>query len=346
MSAPDPVRDRTILVTGATGFIGRHLVRTLAERGARVRALVRPTSDLTPIADHVAETFVGDLSDAGSLEGACDGVDAVIHTACAVAMTFDAGRAAEDAFMSVNRDGTVNLAREVLRHPGLRMVHTSSTAAMGPPQTDVVDEDSPCNPRAPYQRSKRAAELALLDLHANDELNVVMLRSCVVAGEGKDRSELLKLLRLVQRGAFPLIGNARHVRKPIIDIDDLVDALILGTHAGRPGGIYLVHSDGNHTMGDIIDAAARIVGRRRGALPIPLPVARAAATVLETATRFAPDLNPPLTHDRIDLFVADRRISIQRARDELGFDPKRQDLDAMLGRTYRYYVDRGLLRPR
>jgi nucleoside-diphosphate-sugar epimerase len=339
----NPPASRTILVTGGTGFVGRHVAKTLKREGFRVRALVRDRARLGPIADVVDEVYVGDLLDPASLVGVCDGVDAVIHSACAVAGTFDAGRSAEELFLQVNRDGTLNLAREVLRHRGLRMVHVSSTAAMGTPTESVVNEDTPCRPTTPYQKSKRAAELALLDLHTQQGLNVVMLRPCVVAGEGKDKSELLTLLKLVKRGIFPLVGGRRDIHKPLIDVDDLVSGLIRAIDHGRAGGIYLVHSDGNHTIGEILDEAARLVGRRRGYITVPLGPAMIAARAFEAVLKVAPDWNPPVTTRRLELFVTDRRIDIRRARTELGYEPRHQSVAAMLERTWRYYRAQGLI---
>lgn len=334
---------RLVLVTGATGFVGRHVVRALHERGDRVRVLTRASSNLAPIEGAYDERFIGDLSRPETLAGVCDGVDAVIHSACAVAGTFDAGRSALDAFMAVNRDGTANLAAEVAKHPGLRMVHVSSTAAMGTPAAPIVDETSPCDPKTPYQRSKRAAELALLDLHATAGLNVVIVRPCVIAGAGKDRSELRQLFRLVKRGVFPAIGRALNVQKPLIHIDDLVQALLLATERGEAGGIYLVNSGAPHTLGDIVRAAGQLAGVERTHIPVPVPVARAAATVFAAVQRFAPDWNPPLTHERIALFTADRRIDIGRARRELGYEPTRTAPRDILADTWEYHVSRGHL---
>ena len=334
---------RTILVTGGTGFVGRHIVRALHARGERVRVLVRETSNRAPIEGLYDEAFVGDLASPASLVGMCDGIDAVIHSGCAVAGTFDSSRSALESFMAVNRDGTRNVANEVLKHDGLRMVHVSSTAAMGAPQTPVVDETSPCNPVAPYQRSKRAAEMELLELHESAGLNVVMIRPCVVAGPGKDQSELRKLFRMVKRGVFPLIGPADRAQKPLIHIDDLVEALILATDKGGAGDIYLVNSGARHTLGDILSASASLAGARRGFVRVPLPVARTAASVFSIANRFAPDWNPPLTHARIDLFISDRRIDIGKAKRELGYDPSRTEVRDILEGTYRYHEENGHL---
>ena len=332
-----------VLVTGATGFLGRHITRLFADAGMRVRALVRPSSNLEPIRAWIEETHIGDLTDPDSLEGMCDGVDAVVHAGCAVKGTFDAGMGALDAFLDVNRGGTINVAREVLRHEGLRMVHVSSTAAMGPPATRVVDEGSPCNPQTPYQRSKRAAELALLELHENEGLNVVIIRPCVIAGPGKDVSELLSLLKMTKHGMLPYIGRNLDVQKPMVMVDDVVQATRLAIDAGEPGGIYFVHSGARHTMGEILRVAGELTGSRRTHFHVPVPLARIAASVFETVARVRPNWNPPLTHDRIDLFLADRVIDIARARTELGYAPEHQDMREMLGSTYAYYRQKGLI---
>lgn len=338
-----PGKNRLVLLTGATGFVGKHVARDLAAHGFRVRALVRSTSNLDPIADVITEARVGDLSQPHTLVGVCDGVDAVVHAGCAVAGTFDAGRAALDQFLAINRDGTAALAREVARHPGLRMVHISSTAAMGVPSASVVDESSPCHPTTPYQVSKRAAEEALLALHASEGLNVVMLRPCVIAGPGKSHSELLQLFRLVKRGVFPLLGGQVAARKPLIHILDLAQAIRLAIDRGPAGSIYFVHSGADHTLGEMLRATRTLAGVQRGWFDVPLPAARAAATLFGGVLRVAPNFNPPITHQRIDLFLTDRRISIERARRELGYTPTHTDVLEMLSETWDEFVARGVL---
>ena len=334
---------KTVLVTGATGFVGGHVVRALKAQGFRVRVLVRSRARLDKITGFYDEVVEGDLSDEPSLLGCCDGVDAVIHSACAVAATFDSGSDAEAAFLRVNRDGTAALAREVLRHPGLRLVHVSSTAAMGPPQTPVVTEDSPCDPRTPYQRSKRAAEELLLQLHDDHGLNVVMIRPCVVAGQGKEKSELLTLLRIARFGVLPLPSGTETLTKPMIHISDLVAALLAGIDRGTPGSIYFVHSGANHTLGDIINAAARVWGRRRGYFTVPVQLLSLAATGLDAVRDVWPSFNPPLTRDRLRLLTMDRRIDTARAQQELGFRAQHTDAFEMLRETWQGYRDAGVL---
>ena len=329
-------------MTGATGFLGRHVVAAAKAAGWIVRVLARPTSNLGPIAGLYDEVHTGDVTDRASLRGACDGVTAVVHCACAVASTFDAGRAAEAAFMAVNAEGTANLADEVMTVPGLRFVQVSSTAAMGAPRTSVVGPDSPCDPRTPYQRSKRAAEELLLE-RAERGLNVVIVRTCVIAGPGKERSELLKMFKLVRAGVFPFLGDNLDVQKPLIDVDDVVQALLLATEKGRPGAIYLVTSGARHTMREILEVARSLTGGPRTHLTIPVGAARLAARAFAKLGRLVPDWNVPITDERIDLFIADRQIDISAAEQELGYRPRHQSVEEMLSATYRYYRQRGML---
>ena len=333
-----------ILLTGATGFLGTHLLNRLSASDEHsVRALVRDPGRLGRRAELVDEVWVGDLTQPGTIRGIADGVDAVIHTACAVAGTFDSSHSAVDRFLAVNRDGTTHLAQEALRAGNPRFVHVSSTAAMGPPADPIVDEDSPCRPRTPYQRSKYESERALLDLHAGQGLDLVILRPCVIAGEGKAHSEWETLFRLVRKGIFPLVGAEPALPKPIVMVDDVVSACIQATRTGVSGHRYLLTCGVHHTIGDMLRCAARIVGAPRPWVPVPTVFARAAATVFEAGQALAPTWNPPLTHDRIDMFTASRIVRIDRARNELGYDPHIQALDEMMSRTYTDLIERGVL---
>jgi nucleoside-diphosphate-sugar epimerase len=334
-----------VLVTGATGFVGRHVVRALAAGpGGAIRILARSHDRARevfgPLADSL-EVRLGDLTDAASLEGVCDGVAFVIHGGSAVPYAFT-GAAPAGAFARVNRGGTENLAREALRARVRRLVHVSSTAAMGTPLELSVDERTPCRPTSAYQISKYEAEQSLLRLHRDQGLDLAIVRPCLVAGEGKRGGELLKLFRLCRRGVFPVIGRRLDVEKPLIAVDDLVQALLLAAGRGAAGEIYLVHSDGGHTLGAILREAGRLVGKPRPYLSIPLTAARLGA---RTGTWLAGLLGrpSPLTPQRLDLFLADRRIDIRKAREELGYQPRHQDLGEMLGRTHAYYVATGQL---
>ena len=344
---------KTVAITGTTGFVGGHLASMYLERGYDLRLLARPGSDLERLPDAVrnalragdrVEVHRGDLTDADSLAGYCEEVDALVHAACAVKGTFDESRASAAVFEAVNVDGTTNLAREAARAE-VRMVHLSSTAAMGPVDAGHVDETTPCQPEAPYQRSKRQAELALQELAESDGLDVVILRPCLILGPGKVGGEPLELFNLVKRGLFPKIGGDLPQTKPLIDVRDVARATENAIEHGETAEIYLIHSDGAHRLDEILEVVRRLVGARRAGIPIPeLPV-RAASYGFEALAAVFPGFNPPITPGRLDLFLADRRISIAKARRDLSFEPRYTDLYEMFGRTYVGYVRDGQLNP-
>ncbi|HEX5385137.1 MAG TPA: NAD-dependent epimerase/dehydratase family protein [Gemmatimonadales bacterium] len=336
----DHLAGRRVLVTGATGFVGQHVARALrAGPGITVRILARSPDKAHEVFGSAAGSIdvrLGDVTDPASLDRVCDSVDLVIHSGSAVPYAFARG-APPGEFTRVNLQGTENLARAALGARVRKFVHVSSTAAMGTPREPAVNETTPCRPTSPYQRSKYESEQALLDMQRERGLAVAIVRPCLVAGEGKRGGELLKLFRLCRRGTFPVIGGRLEIEKPLVAVDDVVQALLLASERAPTGGIYLVHSGGGHTLGAILREAGRLVGRQRPYLSIPMPAADAAARAgTWLSRRLGRQL--PLTRERLDLFLMDRHIEIRKADAELGFRPQHQDLAEMLGRTYRNYV--------
>jgi nucleoside-diphosphate-sugar epimerase len=333
-----------VLVTGATGFLGRHLTRSLQSgRQLRVRVLARSMERIHEVFGEDAEPLdvvPGDVTDETSLGDACRNVDVIFHCAALGTSAYGPNNRPED-YGRINQEGTAALAAEARRAGVRRFVHVSSTGAMGAPLDAVIDEQTPCRPASAYQRSKRDAELRLLEM-CRDGFPAVILRPCLITGEGKRGGDLVRLFRLCRRGLFPVFGHRLDVQKPLVSVDDVVDALVLAATRGRPGEIYLVHSGGRHTLGQILDVAGRLVGKSRPYLNVPLPLARVVARLSSPLARMV-GRTPPLSTQRLELFLADRRIVIDKARRELGYEPRHQDLNEMLGRVYRDLVQTGQL---
>jgi nucleoside-diphosphate-sugar epimerase len=336
---------RPVLVTGASGFVGRHLVRALLdEEGASVRVLARSpdrlraalgedTSRVTPVE--------AGLDDPAALAQACAGVETVLHLAAL--MPSNTARATTlDGWRRVNVEATLALARAAFDVGARRLVFVSSTAAMGAPTAAVVDEDAPCRPTSPYEVTKREAEEGLLALHRDRGLPVVILRPCLVAGAGQRGGSLLSLFKLCRRGLFPVFEGQLEIAKPLLSVHDLVQALRLAATRGRDGGTYFLHSGRRHTLREILEAAGDLVGRPRPWVKIPMTLARAGALVTTPLFR-ALGREPPLTPERLALFRADRRILIDRARSELGYAPRHTDVGGMLGETYEGFRATGQL---
>ena len=242
----------------------------------------------------------------------------------------------------MNLDAVLQLAHAAASAGVRRFVFVSSTAAMGAPAAAIVDETTACRPTSPYEVAKRLAEEGLLELSAASGLEVVIVRPCLIAGEGQRGGVLLKLFKLCRRGLFPVFGGRRDLQKPLVDVEDVAHALILAACRGRPGEVYLVTSGVRHTLAEMLTIAGSLTGNPRPAVDVPMPLAWLASAVSTPLARLA-GREPPLSPARLELFLADRAIDIGKARRELGYAPHYRDLRSMLARTYAWYGMSGQL---
>ncbi len=303
------------LVTGASGFIGRRLAGTLASRGHEVACLVRRTSSTAPLEEMSVELVVGDLADRPSLERAVAGRDLVFHLAGAV-QAVD-----ETAFGEANAGGTRNLVEACLgaaARPG-RFVFVSSIAAAGPNPTErPATEDDPPRPASAYGRSKLAAERVVLE--AGARLPATIVRPPNVLGPGS--KELGRAIRLLRWRIVPAIGDGRP-RTSIVDVDDLVEALILA--AGSPASIgrtYYVTDGRAYAWPEITAALAEEAGVRGPKARVPYRVQLLAAWLAEAAARRTG--RPPLLTREIVKAGRGRYwvYDGSRIERELGFRPR------------------------
>lgn len=324
-----------ILVTGANGFVGSHLVEALLEQDYRVRCMVRRSSDLTYVRDLPVDWAYADLDSGQDLRQACKGVDAVCHCA-ALTRALD-----EQTFMHVNAYGTKALAEACLEAaPDLkRFLFISSLSACGPATSadDLVDELCRSAPITWYGRSKLAAEEALLDLA--DRLAVTIVRAAAVFGP-RDR-DLFTYFDLVNRGLDLQLGRSERCAS-LIYVHDLVQLLLLGLEDnGAIGQIYLACGHATaHT--ELSAAIARTLDKQPRQIRLPMAVLTPIAwwaTVQGRLTR-----RPALLNDQriLDLRQPYWLCSDEKAQRELGFAPD-YDLQTALQETTDWYVDKGWL---
>ena len=303
------------LVTGASGFIGRHLVSTLARRGHDVVCLVRPTSDTRPFEGLPVRLAVGDLGDPSSLASAVADRDRVFHLA-GIVQAVD-----EQAFETVNVGGTRNLVEACLSSaPGLeRFVFVSSIAAAGPnaPGKARREDDAP-RPISAYGRSKLAAEGVVLE--AGARMPVTILRPPNVLGPGS--RELAGAIRLLRKRIMPEVGDELP-RTSLIDVDDLVEAMLLAAeHPGSVGQTYFVTDGRAYAWPEITAALATELGIRGFTIRVPFGAQVLAARLAEAVSRLS-GRSPILTREIVraghDHFWIYDGSKIAR---ELGFRPK------------------------
>ena len=251
-----------VALTGATGFVGRHLLSDLRAHGYSVRLLLRRPTDGTPEAD---SAVIGDLARPVNMARALEGVDAVVHSAgIAHAMS---GRP-EDDYRAVNTEATVALGRAAERAGVRRFVFLSSVRAQtGPSAEGVVDESRAPAPTDAYGRSKLAAEEGLATLG----LDWVALRPVLVYGPGV-KGNMAALVRLAA-SPWPLPLGGLRARRSLLAVENLAAAVRAAIVAEGPlRRAFLVADDGAWTLPEMIAALRRGLGRRPGLVPIPEPL--------------------------------------------------------------------------
>jgi UDP-glucose 4-epimerase len=261
-----PATRPLIALTGATGFIGQHLLRELPKRGYRLRVLLRRPS-VVPVES--ASAVVGDLARPQNMSAALADVDAVIHSAgIAHAMS----GLPEDDYRVLNTEATIALARAAQRAGAKRFVFLSSIRAQsGPTSERVLTEELAPAPTDAYGRSKLSAERGLADL----ALDWVALRLVLVYGPGV-KGNMAELVRFA-RARYPLPLGGLKARRSLLSLDNLVAALdTVLTAPGKLRRPLIVADPEALTIPAMIAALRRGLRRRPGLLPVP-PALLAAA---------------------------------------------------------------------
>jgi nucleoside-diphosphate-sugar epimerase len=313
------------LITGASGFIGGWLVRSLVSQGRQVRCLVRRTSATARLGG--AQLAYGDLVSGEGLAAALDGVDCVIH----LAGVTKALRARD--YYTGNAGATATLVR-AMEGSGARLVHVSSLAAAGPSDDGILlDEDALPRPVSHYGKSKLAAEQA-----ARGRAGSVIVRPPVVYGPHD--TDVFQVLESVRRGlVLEIAGGAR--RFSAIYAGDLAEGLIAAACVGGAAGrTYYLTFPEPQTWGEFTATAARIMGRRVRTVRVPAAAARAVGLAAEmwSWTRRRPGI---LSRDKIvEACSPHWTCSGARAARELGFTA-RTGLEEGLRRTLEWYAEAG-----
>ncbi len=324
-----------VLVTGATGFVGSHLLDHLVDRGRSVRCPVRQTSNLRYVKHPQIELSFGGLDDSTDWDEALADVDTIYHVA---GTTF--ARRAKDYF-TVNHQGTEALVAEALkRRDGIkRFVYISSLAAVGPARDGkTVDEDTSPAPVTPYGRSKLMAEEAVRVV--SDLLPVTIVRPPAVYGP-RDYA-VYEFFRAVKRGMFPMIGR-RDKRVSLVHARDLVDGIVLaGENEASVGRTYFISSEDDYSMRAVADLMGALMRKRPRAVTIPRAVAYVVAIAAEAAAALM-GKPPVINRDKVtDLSQPGWTCSIERAKSELGYSPQ-VPLEEGLRETIAWYKNEGWL---
>jgi dihydroflavonol-4-reductase len=323
-----------ILVTGASGFVGSHVARRLAQEGAALRLLLRPASNLTPIADLPAERVTGDLTDRGSLRRALAGCRQVFH----VAADYRLWVPDPAAMYAANVDGTAALLDEAANAGVARIVYTSTVGCMGwPKDGGPATEDVPAtlaDMTGHYKRSKFLAEQAALE-RARRGVPVVIVNPTAPVGEGDWKpTPTGRTIVDFLRGRMPAYLDTG---LNVVDVRAVADGHLRAAERGRIGERYLL-GDRNMSLREILETLARITGRRAPRLRIPWAVAYAAA-VAESAIARVTGREPRVPLEGVQLARHKMFARCDKAVRELGFQPG--NAEQALARAVEWYQRHG-----
>ena len=279
--AQHPERKPLVALTGATGFIGQHLLKGLTARGYRVRVLLRrPTAMPAPC----ASVLIGDITKPYNMSEALAEVDAVIHSAgIPHAMT----GLPEDDYRLFNTEATVQFAKAAKRAGVKRFLFLSSIRAQsGPAASCVLTENQEARPTDAYGRSKLKAELGV----AETGLDWAALRLALVYGPGAG-GNIARLLTLA-RSPYPLPLAGLKARHSLLGLDNLVEAVDRILEA--PGTLnrpFIVADPAPLTLAEIMRALRQGLGRRAGLFYVPPPLLKAALAAIRPPVETGPLFN-------------------------------------------------------
>jgi len=311
-----------VLVTGAAGFLGGHLVEMLVERGYEVRALVLPEES----AAHVqslpgVEVVRGDVTDGEALRRAVRGVKRVYHVA---AKTGPWG--AEEDYRNVNVLGLAELVRVSVEAGIERFVHTSSITVYGHHLRGVVSEDHPFHAEDnPYSRSKIAGEQLLAKLIQEQSAPVIIVRPGWIYGP-RDYASFARFASLIATGKGFLIGSGRNII-PLVYVRDVAQGLIRAGEADEKftGRAYTIADDRRVSQAEYFNTLADFlsVPPVTRTLPFwPLYLTARSAELSWRALGRSRAAPPPFTTYGITLLGRNQEFSIDKARRELGYKPE------------------------
>jgi nucleoside-diphosphate-sugar epimerase len=323
------------LVTGATGFLGRHLVAALRAEGRYVRALVRAEAACRQLSEAGVEVVRADLRDAAGIATACAGMDVVQHVG---ALSAPWGRAAD--FHAINVRGTANVIAGCRQHRVRRLVFVSSPSVVfdGRDQTNVTEAAPyPARYLAVYSHTKKLAE-DLVNQAACAGLETVILRPKALFGPG-DTSLLPRVLRLARAGRLPQIGDGKNL-VDLTYVDNVVHALKLAATSQRAVGKTYHITNGEHVaVWDLIRLVLRHFGLDTRLKHFPYPVAYALAAALELRARCLGG-EPRLTRYTAAILGRTQTYDITNARRELDYEPL-VDVNAGVSRTLEFLAKAG-----
>jgi dihydroflavonol-4-reductase len=305
---------QSVLVTGGTGFLGKHLVRSLVDDGKRVRVLTRSSKSAQDLSSSV-EIIVGDITNADACSTAMQDVDTVFHLAAA----YREPGISHGRYREVHVDGTRQLLEKALSQKIKKFVHCSTVGVLSHIENPPADETWPHSPGDIYQETKSEAEILALTFQKTHDFPLTVARPTSIYGPGDMR--LLKLFDLIVRRRFVFLGRG-DVFYHMIYVDDLVRGIrMLAENPRAVGEVFILGGGEVTTLKELVGLIAEEARVPEPRLYLPAWPIQALGSVVERIC-VPLGLEPPIYRRRVDFFTKSRSFSIDKARSLLGYDPQ------------------------
>ena len=310
--------DGATLLTGATGFVGSAVARTLASRGHTLRALVRPTSNRRNLQGVEMELALGYLNDAASLARAVAGCRYVFH----LAADYRFWVPDPEVMLRANVDGTLAVMRAAQAGRVERIVHCSSVAVLGwTGDGTPADEATPTDEAdfiGTYKRSKFLAERVVMDLVRQEGLPAVVVNPAAPVGPRDIKpTPTGKMVRDAAAGRVPAYIDTG---LNIVHVDDVAEGHALALERGRIGERYVLGGE-NLLLKDLLAMIADVAGRRAPRIEVPEGLVWPAAWIMEGLARMT-GVPPLMTRDHLKMARRKMFYSSAKAMRELGYAPR------------------------
>ncbi len=309
----------TVLVTGATGFVGSAIARRLLAEGETVRVLMRASSDPRNVEGLAVERVVGDLTDPASLAAACTGCASVFH----VAADYRLWTRHPEEMLATNVEGSRSLIRAAMAAGVERIVYTSSVAALGNTGSETpADELTPSalgDMIGIYKRSKFIAEEAVRRMIADDAAPVVIVNPSAPVGPRDIKpTPTGRMIVEAAAGRMPAFVDTG---LNVVHVDDVAEGHLLAWKKGVIGERYIIGGE-NLTLAEILAEIAGICGRRPPTIRIPRLAIMPIAAIAESWTRLTGGGEPFVTIDGLKMAKKKMYYSSAKAGRELGYRPR------------------------
>lgn len=303
------------LVTGATGFVGSHMVDLLLKNNFKVRALVRNENKAAPLKERGVELIVGDLTDDESIKKAVYGVEGIFH----IGATFREPHLKDEDYFKINERPTEVLLSSSEASGVKRFIYCSTSGVLGSIKELPATENTPYNPGDVYQKSKLAGEKAVLSFLETSKLTGAVIRPAMIYGPRDTR--FLKIFQMIKKKKFFYVGKGEALVH-FIDVRDLVAAFLLVMQKNQINReVFTIAGTHICTLKEVVEKVAAFVGVTPPWIHIPVGPMHLAGDICEALCKpFG--ISPPLYRRRVDFFTKDRCFSTKKAREMLGFSPR------------------------